>query len=97
LTTSGGAPILGSHAEQGRELPRRHVEPAVGAGRRVWATVDRTFARGEPIMVYRGAMQLLATVTLSAAARAVAAGARGLAETSIVPAGEMAAAMGRAS
>lgn len=48
-------------------------------------------------MVYRGAMQLLATVTLSAAVRAVAAGASGLAETSIVPAGEMVVAMGRAS
>jgi hypothetical protein len=48
-------------------------------------------------MVYRGAMQRLATVTLSAAVRAVAVGASGLAGTSIPPAGEMAAAMGRAS
>lgn len=44
-------------------------------------------------MVYRGAMQLLATVTLSAAVRTVAAGASGLAEISIL----LAAAMGRAS
>jgi hypothetical protein len=48
-------------------------------------------------MVYRGAMQRLATVTLLAAVRAVAAGASGLAWTSNPPAGEMAAAMGRAS
>jgi hypothetical protein len=48
-------------------------------------------------MVYRGAMQLLATVTLSAAVRAVAAGASGLAETSILPAGRMPLSMGRAS
>ena len=48
-------------------------------------------------MVYRDAMQRLATVTLLAAVRAVAAGASGLAETSIPPSGEMAAAMGRAS
>ena len=48
-------------------------------------------------MVYRGAMQLLATVTQSAAVHAVAAGASRLAEPSIPPAGEMAAAVGRAS
>jgi hypothetical protein len=48
-------------------------------------------------MVYRGAVQLLATVTLSAAVRAVVAGASGPAGISILPAGAMAAAMGRAS
>jgi len=48
-------------------------------------------------MVYRGAMQLLATVTPSAAVCAVAAGASGLAETSIPPAGRTPLSKGRAS
>jgi hypothetical protein len=48
-------------------------------------------------MVYRDAMQSLATVTLSAAVRAVAAGASGLAETAILPTGETPASMGGAS
>jgi hypothetical protein len=49
-------------------------------------------------MVYRGAMQLLATVMPSVAgARVVAAGASGLAEISIPPAGRMPASIGRAS
>ena len=83
--------------EQGRELPRRHFEPVVGGwppglGRPL---TERSHA-GNP-MVYRGAMQRVATVTQSAAVRVVAAGASGLVETSIPPAGEMAAAMGRAS
>jgi hypothetical protein len=81
--------------EQGRELPRRHFEPGgrpPGLGHR-----GSNVRTGEPIMVYRDAMQRLATVTLSAAVRAVAAGASGLAETSIPPSGEMPAAMGRAS